>query len=166
MPSTASTQATVKPMNSEVRVPDQMRAQMSLTDVVGAEDEAFLSGQEVGKRAPRLVVVDGQRVALAGQKRLDEGEQKRQDHDDEEEHGDAVFEEHPQRRPPVGVVGIAAALGLGGVKAGKGEKLLVGKPVAAASAEGASSPCGGVCESCFLSCSSRAPASCSVFKSL
>ena len=29
MPSTASTQATVKPMNSEVRVPDQMRAQMS-----------------------------------------------------------------------------------------------------------------------------------------
>ena len=127
MPSTASTQATVKPMNSEVRVPDQMRADV-LADVVGAEDEAFLSGQEVGKRAPRRVVVDGQRVALAGQKRLDKGEQKRQNHDDEEEHGDAVFEEHPQRRPPVGVVGIAAALGLGGVKAGKGEEFLVGKP--------------------------------------
>src|SRR5699024_6235192 len=65
---------------------------------------------------------------LVRQKRLDEGEQKRQNHDDEEEHRDAVFEEHAQRRPPVGVVGIAAALGLGGVKAGKGEKLLVGKP--------------------------------------
>ena len=128
MPSTASTQATVKPMNSEVRVPDQMRAQMSWPMLLVPKMKPSCPGSEVGKRAPRLVVVDGQRVALAGQKRLDEGEQKRQDHDDEEEHGDAVFEEHPQRRPPVGVVGIAAALGLGGVEAGKGEKLLVGKP--------------------------------------
>ena len=71
--------------------------------------------------------MDQQGVLLAGQVGLDEGEGQHRHHQDQEKDGDLVFEEHAHGGAPVGVVGVAAPLGLLGVEGGEGEQLLLGQ---------------------------------------
>ena len=95
-----------------------------LPDGVCAEPEGA-AGLLIFKHEARFgVIVDQVRVALTGQKRLNEREQQQNEQQPEEEHRRLVFAECTQGRTPIGIIGIAAAFARGRIIRSAFKKLI------------------------------------------
>ena len=73
------------------------------------------------------IIVNRLRASLIRQERLHKRENQYGDDDDQEENGDFIMEKCAESRSPVGVVGIAAALGVFFIGGCFREELFLGK---------------------------------------
>ena len=93
-----------------------------LADGVGAEPELAVGLLVAQGQAVEGVVIDEVGVPLAGQVGLHHGEEEQGGHDQEEKDRHPVFEEGSEGALPIGVVGVAALLGLPEVVPGGSEE--------------------------------------------